>query len=193
MKNKITTILNVLLILLFLYIPHHLIFIKKFAFPISYINNIETNEIPKEYIQFSLNYFNYLGFNKVVKFSGSRPINIIEMPRDSFLYSYSVNSIAGMAKPGYRSCTIYLNPDILSSGFTQVKNTVLHEYLHCLGFSHVDNKADLMYYSSSGAAETSIEGYAETLYSEHIYWTILKYMWEDYIIGIKEWWNSLKS
>ena len=51
--------------------------------------------------------------------------------------------LLGEARPLFKSCTITLRKN---QSYLNYRETVLHEYLHCMGYSHVPNKMDLMYF-----------------------------------------------
>jgi len=186
MLNRIYNFFTLSLLAFIFYIPHHLIMIKKYSQPISYIKEIQTTVIPKSQIENSLRLFNAIGYNRIVKSSGYRPIIIKDIPRDGLMYKLFKGRVAGLAWSGLTACTIYLNPDLMLTGPMDVFTTTLHEYLHCLGYSHVDNSNDLMYYSSSDASLSSIEGYAEVLYWKYIEFEIFK-------IQVEDRWKSIKN
>lgn len=47
-----------------------------------------------------------------------------------------------IAIPTPSSCSIYINKHYETF---PLEDIIIHEYLHCLGFEHVDNPTDLMY------------------------------------------------
>jgi len=138
----------------------------------SSIGKIETVEL-KQDVDFALKVFDELSYGSVYNVDGWRKINIKELSRDSKMYVTFKDQIAGLAVVGLFSCTIYLNPDIV---YTQekLKTTIIHEYLHCLGYSHVDNPFDLMYKSSWRATFESIYGYALDVNQRVNEWKTLK-------------------
>jgi hypothetical protein len=88
--------------------------------------------------------FNALGDNKIVSFSeipDGRPIEIVEItPIDRQISPGAV----GTTYAKITRCTIKM-----AQGLDEIeyRETLLHEYLHCYGYDHVDDYKDLMYYS----------------------------------------------
>jgi hypothetical protein len=121
--------------------------------PNSYLHSTHTNKYSKLEINQYLQEFNQLGDNKVIKTEGYRPIFIIEAP---ILYP---EETIGRAYNLPAFCIIILEPDNID-----IKQTLYHEYAHCLGFKHVDNPSSLMYYSlDSRLDERSIKFYANEI------------------------------
>lgn len=103
--------------------------------------------------------FNALGDNKIVSFVekvNGRPIVIEEMSEiDKKLSPGAV----GIAFNTIIKCRIVVLPGLSEIEYEEV---LLHEYLHCYGYDHVDNYRDLMYYSLVPVdKEQNIKDYAQ--------------------------------
>lgn len=90
---------------------------------------------------------------RIVKYSGIRPIKIVDK---NFKESYKL----GLAYDYLYGCTITLDTGL--SGDT-LKHVLLHEYLHCMGFRHVKEDGDLMSEYLSFVSENNIKKYAKLL------------------------------
>lgn len=137
--------------------------LKLWAPKVSYLASIETNELSRLKTFQALNKFNFFVYQDIVPRTGYRPIHIKEMARGSLLYKLAHKTVVGIAFAMPHACYIYLNPEAEA----YEKNydwLVIHEYLHCLGYEHVDNKHDVLYKSSNRYdATVSTIGYAYSL------------------------------
>ena len=136
---------------------------SKYKFKKTFIESLNTPTFPnaREILQ----QFNSYGDNKIVSFTAienGRPIVIEEMTdiEENVLFE----DVAGLAYPKLTSCTIKLRRNLDTK---ELKDTLLHEYLHCYGYDHVDNPEDLMYYSINPVdKENNIREYAKKLKEE---------------------------
>lgn len=107
-----------------------------------YIDTISTSNYKSEDIKKILDDFNTLGYNKIVKYEGKTPIYIEEV---EYIGENKNASTIGQAHIVYKvsgsSCTIKVLNDL--TPYT-LRIVILHEYLHCLQFDHVDKDMDLM-------------------------------------------------
>lgn len=125
--------------------------IKSFSAKNSYIASIELGD--RSDLAFSaLALFNVVEPG-TVRFEGKRPIYLKELGEvDLIMFP----NLLGRAYPFHNKCLIKVNPLIKSERI--FISTVLHEYVHCLGYLHVDNPNDLMYpYGNDLSSETIID------------------------------------
>lgn len=136
------------------------VLLEPVIFPVSYIKVIDTPTYGKENIKLILDFFNELGDNKIVKYKNdqilARPISIYEKDFESLI-------TLGDAAYSMFSCRIRLSKDMKSDP-DKLLRVVIHEYLHCYGYGHLDADGDLMnkFYSPSISA-VNIQSYAEDL------------------------------
>lgn len=124
-----------------------------------YVHSITTEKYNQEDIINILDDFNSLGYNKAVKYEGSVPIYIKEV---EFIGSNGDNETLGQASISLSirgaACNIkvvnYLSKYVL-------RLVILHEYLHCLLFDHVDEEGDLMAPVLDFILEENIEKWAK--------------------------------
>lgn len=132
---------------------------RNFHFVDSYIAEINTPNYGNKTTKEMLDHFNALGNNKAVfyepKTVASRPIYIRELEVIG-----GKESIVGQALPLWDKCEITLKKGLDYETYYQV---LLHEYLHCLGYTHSLDKNDLMYYSVNYADETNVLKYAKEI------------------------------
>jgi hypothetical protein len=105
-----------------------------------------------------LSEFNMYGKGKIISFvkiNKGRPVYIREMTLEQERQNpYTL----GMTFPWFKECLIYMRSGLDSETF---KDTLLHEYLHCMGYGHTIDKKDLMYYSLYSIDKTeNIKQYA---------------------------------
>ena len=127
---------------------------KKEEFTNSYVDKIITTSYSKSEVRNILDTFDKQSYNSIVHYEGTRPIIIVETNKG--LKPWMV----GLAKWDLNKCVIILRPNL----GVRFREVLLHEYMHCFGYEHKDNKKDLMYYSVYYApSEKSIENYARDL------------------------------
>lgn len=132
---------------------------RNFHFVDSYIAEIDTPHYGTKTTKDMLDQFNKLGNNKAVSYVPknvtSRPIYIKELE-----VIEGKESVVGQALPLWDRCEITLEKGLDYKTYYQV---LLHEYLHCLGYTHSWDQNDLMYYSVNYADETNIIKYAKEI------------------------------
>lgn len=107
----------------------------------SYINTLKLHTYKEDSVKTILQQFNSMADGGIVKYEGSRPINIIEMP---VVMQFMYPSAVGVALIGYTKCDIYIVPNL---DYMTFRETLLHEYLHCFAYEHTEEPKDLMYYA----------------------------------------------
>lgn len=122
--------------------------------PYTYVDSINTTKYNKAIIKSILDEFNEMGDNVIVKYKkGIRPITITEVEDFSLL---------GEAYVRTEKCEIIIKKGL---DFKLLRETVLHEYLHCFDYDHIKVPGDLMYPSDAyEASEASIKDYAKDLH-----------------------------
>lgn len=121
----------------------------------SYIKSIDLPTFGNTEAQEQLDYFSSLSYYPSVKYEGSRPIMIVEQT----LYLNTLGLTSSL--PGY--CLIVLNKTMEKELFVM---TLLHEYVHCFNYGHIENDPrDLMYpYDNTDwLEEQSIKKYSEAI------------------------------
>ena len=112
--------------------------------------------------RFALYDFNRRVPTNIVPYGGTRPVNIYPLKG---VVKIIHPSALGVAYPGLNSCDIYMNMEELTN-YKIFKNTLVHEYLHCLGYNHVDNPNDLMYYVDTDHDDSEITKWAKKIEEE---------------------------
>ena len=133
---------------------------KYVLFPSTYVKSINTPIHSSFKVRKILEEFNSYGDNRIVNFeSGIRPIIITE----SSIADKNGNRVVGQAINLPTVCYITLNPNMWDD--LELKQVVIHEYIHCYGFDHTkDIEDDIMspvYISSP--REENIRHYARKL------------------------------
>lgn len=129
----------------------------------TYVKTIEGDMQSRISAKKSLDYFNSLGNNSIVKYEApsttfTRPI-VIKVQELSFIDN--LLGLAGYALPTPWNCTIVIAPWEDEVMFEQV---LIHEYLHCMGYlAHSGNRNDIMYEAYKPVYESNIIKYAEDL------------------------------
>ena len=110
----------------------------------------------------AIDYFNSLGHYKIMRRSGSRPINIYEkkFKRVKNETTYTLGIAYNL---GYK-CNIYIDPTRMES-FEKYSQILIHEILHCFGYKHKNFIVDdlMAPYYNEAVSEENIRGYAEEL------------------------------
>lgn len=131
---------------------------KNFRYMDSFVVKIDTphygNDSTKKYLQ----YFNSLGDNKAVSFDSEngkydRTIVISELGTIP-----GKETTIGQAYPRWDHCHIVIEKGLDEYSYAMV---LYHEYLHCLGYSHVEDPEDLMYYSLNWSSVENLRKYAQ--------------------------------
>jgi len=130
----------------------------------TYIADIKGDPIMVSMVKESLDYFNRLGNNEVIDYEKkfgdySRPVTIYVK---SFTGFWEVG-LAGYANIDLDHCIVYVDqdePDVL-----EFQKTVIHEYLHCVGYDHVNDRKDVMYKAATPGinSDLSIKHYADEI------------------------------
>jgi len=124
----------------------------------SYIREIKVKDYNSADLINILDNFNEMGDNVLVRYSGYRPIDIMEVEK---LKDGNGNQVLGLALYNEYHCKISIDSKLNSQ---HLKAVVLHEYLHCMGFEHVRILGDLMAPSADRLpTEKNIEWYAQEL------------------------------
>lgn len=111
----------------------------KHTFKKTYVQSINTPTYPKA--KDILLEFNSYADGVIVQFENvenGRPIIIQEM---SDFDDQIFPSVAGIAFPKFTGCVIKLNRELSAKEF---RETLIHEYLHCYGYDHIEDEKDLM-------------------------------------------------
>jgi hypothetical protein len=115
----------------------------------------------KNYTKLILEEFNSYGNNKIIHFESinkGRPVTISEMSDEE---EQDKTEVLGYSIPLARSCSITIRKYLRYEVYREV---LLHEYLHCMGYEHVKDESDLMYYALNYLdKEYSIRQYANRL------------------------------
>ena len=139
-----------------------LIIYGRLFFGKTYIQSINTPTYSKT--EDVLLEFNSMGDNLAVKFGeieNGRPITVEEMTvLDELMFGEAI----GLAIPKLTRCTIKIRKGLSKLTF---RETLIHEYLHCFGYMHVDDSKDLMYYALNPIdKEENIRQYAKRVKRE---------------------------
>lgn len=131
---------------------------KELFFVDSYIAEIDTPHYGNKTTRDMLQHFNEYGGGKAVQWQAkdtilSRAIYIKEAEEIP-----GQESVIGQALPLWTRCDIVIEKGL---DLETYYNVLLHEYLHCLGYTHSQDKNDLMYYSVSYCPEDNIIKYAK--------------------------------
>lgn len=133
---------------------------KYYFFPDSHISSIDTPTYEEKNIRWVLDKFNEMCDINIVRYKHEsglvRPIKIREV--DQFMFSPAT---IGRAWVQRKACEIELLKDM---DVVQFRTTLLHEYLHCMGYGHVSKRSgDLMSPTDGFITEANIEEYAKDL------------------------------
>ena len=125
----------------------------------SYIAEINTPKMQNWLTEEMLKEFNEMGDGKIISFTP------IEKGRKIFIYEREPEKdevLVGEAEPRNSTCIIRVNNNL---DFGTFRETLYHEYLHCMGYLHNEiNRKDIMYPSVvPGNKEENIYWYAQDL------------------------------
>lgn len=115
--------------------------------PLSYIEYVGGDIDFKLQTYKALDEMNAISEHGVVKYSGFRPIVVYEKEKGSM-----PPQRLGQAVNQVFYCIIQVKQGLPAK---QLRRVLQHEYLHCLGYEHVDNPEDIMYYSDDPRMKTS--------------------------------------
>ena len=128
----------------------------------TYIAEIKGDPTEKAIIKDALDYFNNMADGKIIRYDKSesyfaRPVTLEmhDFEKDLFF-----NNLDGLTFVKSDSCKIQVRP---TSNPVEFKQVLIHEYLHCMGYDHIDNPEDVMYPSYSEVKEENLKKYAEEL------------------------------
>lgn len=131
----------------------------------SYIAEIKGDLLDIELTKKHLDNFNQLGNNKILRYKVTehpRPITIeIRALGVDFYEEINKDAILAYAQSDERGCKIVVRNDLVTE--TQFRNTLIHEFLHCYSYDHVNDEQDLMYSEDNPDVdmEPSIRKYAK--------------------------------
>lgn len=132
---------------------------RNFFFVDSYVEHIDTPSYGHKTTMDVLEKFNSYGHGNAVNFHrkspASRAIYITEAQEIP-----GKETVIGQALPLWDRCDIVVEKGLDPTTYYHV---LLHEYLHCLGYTHSWNEQDLMYPSITYAPESNIMQYAEEI------------------------------
>jgi hypothetical protein len=133
---------------------------RNFFFVDSYIAEIDTPHYGNKTTIDMLEHFNQYGGGNAVRWVAkdsflSRAIYIREASEIK-----GQETVIGQALPLWTKCDIVIEKGL---DLTTYYNVLLHEYLHCLGYTHSRDENDLMYYSVSYCSEENIIKYAKEI------------------------------
>jgi beta-lactamase regulating signal transducer with metallopeptidase domain len=100
----------------------------------SYISVILTSHYDSNEIKSILANFNKLGYNKIIRLTGTRPIYITDGALTFPLLGQTYRSLD--------KCIIVLASHLNKE---ELRLVVVHEYNHCFGYNHTKIRGDLMY------------------------------------------------
>lgn len=140
----------------------HMFMIRNFSAKGSYIASVDLGE-RTELANSVLILFGQVG-GGIVKKQGTRPITITDL---SALELYFFPNLLGRAYPYHDQCAIKINP-LITDENTFI-TTLLHEYIHCLGYLHVDKYGDLMYPYNNYVTHDSILKWTKKIKREIFY------------------------
>lgn len=143
------------------------VLIKKVFIPEGYIHTVNTPYYTDNRTMEVLKEFNKIGNGKSVMFEQhyiNRPITITEkddleiIPK--FLRDPNEKTVTiGLAEVRAFECKITLKTGM---DYATFRTTLMHEYLHCMGFEHVENdRDDLMAPIDGNVKEENIKQYAD--------------------------------
>ncbi len=128
----------------------------------TYVANIYGDPTERAMIKDALDYFNSFDEDKIIifekpgtYFDRAMTFEIHDFSKDLFL-----SNLAGLTSINEKGCKIQVYPTSDPIEFRQV---LIHEYLHCMGYNHVDNTKDIMYKSYIEVKEDNIQKYADEL------------------------------
>jgi len=142
-------------------------FIEEYIVPEAYISSINTPYYSNAWTKQVLEEFNAMADGKAVLFAPhviDRPITISEsedlevIPK--FLRDPNYNLVTiGLAEREVMSCKITLKTNL---DYATFRTTLIHEYLHCMGYDHVEGDPnDLMAPVDGNISEENIRKYAK--------------------------------
>jgi len=106
----------------------------------SYIQTIDTPSYGKLTELVLKDFDNMADGGIVIYKSNTRPITIREQ---SILLQLLYPNAIGIANVTPTKCDIYMRPGLDAASY---RETLIHEYLHCFGYTHTDDRNDLMYH-----------------------------------------------
>jgi hypothetical protein len=103
------------------------------------------------------------GSNSKIPGLGWRPITITYI--DDFIQNeFAVDGVYlnGLAHVKWGSCDITISRARTPSSDRFIR-TLIHEYLHCFGYKHIDNRHDIMYPYQRPTTKESLKAYSKDL------------------------------
>lgn len=148
-------------------IKSHLL--QKYIIPDSYISEIKTTSYDPTWVTDVLKEFNAMAAPKEAVLFEKHVIDrkiVVQEVLDLDMIPFFLRDPDAPVTIGYAvetemKCTIQLKTGL---DYATFRRTLIHEYLHCMGFDHVNDNNDLMgavETESSQITEENIKGYAE--------------------------------
>lgn len=126
----------------------------------TYVAEIRGSEEGKRFVKYSLDYFNRLGNNQIVTYTHPGTIYARSIVINFIDTEDAAKKLAGIAWPFLFDCDITVYNDFRP---IILRQTIIHEYLHCMGYRHSDDKEDIMYFEQAGWPQQNEEKYAKDL------------------------------
>jgi len=166
--NRIKEIMLVFVLILYV-VPISRLILDNIYMPVikyaiskgNYLRNVKGDPLMVNQIRDSLQQFNDLVPTNIVPTTGTRPIDII-LVNDFVWNGFGPTITLGRARPTWKNCKIEIATEQIYNN-EDLKNVVIHEYLHCFGYKHVDKLSDIMYKYLYKVDSKSITGYAKEL------------------------------
>lgn len=137
---------------------------KHFIFVDSYVASIDMPNYGNDNALLVLEEFSAMGKGKAVIFeppsqpTSFSPVRAIHIKESKVIDGDE--DIVGLALPLWNTCDIQIESGQDYETFRQV---LIHEYLHCMGYSHVNNSKDVMNPSVAFPSEENIQRYAKDI------------------------------
>ena len=143
----------------YMYIGRHYIFVN------SYVKSVDTPKYTNKATMQYLEEFNNMGGGKAVLFEPPQESSNITSPIRAITITEKEvidgdEDIVGLALPLFNTCDIQIESGQDYETFRQV---LIHEYLHCMGYNHVNNEKDVMNPSVAFPTEDNIKAYAKEI------------------------------
>lgn len=142
----------------YMYVGKHYIFLD------SYIASLDMPSYGNENSLKVLTEFSAMGGNKAVIFEPPSQSSIVSPVRAIHIKESKViegnEDIVGLALPLWNTCDIQIKSGQDYETFRQV---LIHEYLHCMGYNHVEDEKDVMNPSVAFPTEENIQAYAKEI------------------------------